>query len=150
MVPSARQTCWPATRRFVNEAFVPQTLEEKRLVDETAPVISEVIKPFVAVAFVRKPFVAKRFVVVTLVAVAFVVTRPAIEPVAAEIPPETFTLEAFTLAKLAVPLTLILEDVTPPKNVTATEVVAPRAVTMASVSVEYIETQFVPLARQTC
>ena len=44
---------------------------------------------------------------------------------------------------------MIFEEVTPPKNVTATEVVAPRAVTIAKVSVEYIETQFVPLARQT-
>lgn len=91
----------------------------------------------------------KKLVEVVLVPVAFVQTRPVIEPVAAEIPPETLTLEAFTVAKLAVPLTLIFEDVTPPKNVTGTEVVAPRAVTMASVSVEYMFKQLVPLARQT-
>lgn len=85
----------PDTVRFVNDADVPQTLEEKRFVDETAPLTSAAIMPFVEE-----------------------------------------TLEAFTFAKFAVPLTLIFEDVTPPKNETGTEVVAPRAVIAAKVSVE--------------
>lgn len=139
----------PETIKFVNDAEVPQTLEEKKFDDDTEPVTSEVMKALVVVPFVSTAFVAKRFVEVTFVAVALVVIRPAIEPVAALNPPLTFMDEAFTLAKLAVPLTLIFEDVTPPKKVTATEVVAPRAVTIANVSVEYMDTQFVPFARQT-
>ena len=139
---------------MVNDAFVPQTLEEKRLVDETAPVTNEVMNPLVEVTlvitpFVTTPFVTKRFVEVTFVAVAFVVTSPAIEPVAALNPPLTATEDALIVARLEVPETFKFEDVTPPKNVTATDVVAPRAVTVASVSVEYMLKQFVPFARQT-
>lgn len=66
--------------------------------------------------------------VVVFVPVAFVQTRPLM---------------------VAVPVTERSETVAPPKKVTAIEVVAPRAVTVASVSVEYIERQLVPLARQT-
>ncbi len=50
---------------------------------------------------------------------------------------------------VAVPVTERSETLAPPKNETAIDVVAPRAVTVARVSVEYIERQLVPLARQT-
>lgn len=116
----------------MNDAEVPHTDEEKRLVEETAEATKFVTKPFVEVTLVitplvTTPFVAKRFVEVAFVVVPLVTTRPSIN-----------ALEALRLVV-----------VTPPKKVTATEVVAPRAVTMARVSVEYIETQLVPLARQT-
>lgn len=158
----------------MKDAFVPQTLEEKKSVEDAALVTNEAMKALVEVTFVMTPLVANKFVEVTfvvvpftkfalvpvrfvieplvevtLVAVALVATRPVMEPVAAEIPPVTFTVEAFTLAKFEVPETFKFDAVAPPKKVTAIEVVAPRAVTMARVSVEYIETQLVPFARQT-
>lgn len=76
MVPSARQTEVPETVRFVNDAEVPHTDEEKRLVDETAVVTKDVINALLAVAFVANKFDEFRLVIV---------------PVGAEIEPVTFT-----------------------------------------------------------
>lgn len=56
----------------MNEALVPQTVEEKKLVEEAADVTSEVMKAFDAVAFVKTKFVAKRFVEVAFVVTPFV------------------------------------------------------------------------------
>lgn len=70
----------------------------------------------------------KAFVPVVLVPIPFVQERPSIK-----------ALEALRLVV-----------VTPPKNVTATDDVAPRAVTVASVSASPAEgAQFVPFERQT-
>lgn len=87
---------------------------------------------------------------VVLVPVASVQRRLVIEPVAALTPPLTAMEDAFTFAKFAVPLTLRLDEVTPPKKVTATEVVAPRPVTVAKVSASApAGGQFVPSDKQT-
>lgn len=92
----------------------------------------------------------KAFVPVVFVPVAFVQARPVIEPVTALNPPLTATDEALIVARFEVPLTLIFDEVTPPKNVTPTVVVAPRAVTDASVSASATAAgQFVPFERQT-
>lgn len=91
----------------------------------------------------------KKLVDVVFVPVAFVHEKPVIEPVAAERPLRIETLEAFRYWAFAVPVTLSCDVVTPPKKVTGTDVVAPRAVTTANVSVEYMLKQFVPFARQT-
>ena len=127
----------------MKEALVPQRVEAKRLFDVAFVKLAigakrepETLRyPMVEVPMMPEPITL--FEEVTLVAVALVVTRLVTVPL-----PETrVSINALVALRLVV--------VTPPKKVTATEVVAPRAVTIASVSVEYMETQFVPLARQT-
>lgn len=86
------------------------------------------------VAEVAFKLVAARFVEVVFVPVASVQIMPPMVAVAAERPFKTDTEEAFRYWPLIVPVAFKFDVVTPPKKVTATEVVAPRAVTEARVS----------------
>ena len=121
----------------VKVAFVYTRAEPVRFVIDPLVLVTLVIVPlvgarFVEVTFVIVPLVPVRLVIEPLVEVTFVeVTLPATRP-------STKALEALRLVV-----------VTPPKKVTGTEVVAPRAVMVAKVSVEYIERQLVPSAKQT-
>ncbi len=90
------------------------------------------------VALVVVELVAIRF---AMVAVEVTVILPAVRAKSVAAFEVRLSMSALVALRLVV--------VTPPKNVTAIDVVAPRAVTVASVSVEYIERQLVPLARQT-